>query len=643
MNNNRSLKNSYWLVGGLGILDNKLRISQINQELADFLGGSIDVLRNRDFFEVFSLHYPTCIETIRKASQSPETFTRFTLKINLLEESQWFQCEWIHHQGDSIFRICSILPPREELEEGSWNEYLSSEEARRDMFVRLMQSEARLESLMQRWPGVIFSQRADFSFRFVSPKMEALTGIPLVEWQRQSHRFWDIIHEADIDELRRQIKRAGQSPEGISCTYRIRHVDTGHIAYVWEHRQAMLSHNGLVLGYEGVWLDVTRQTIAEKRLSSAAWKETLAVITMGLAHDFSNIMAGIHALSESFLAQVDHNHAFYEGLSLIKQNSMQASQLVHRIIQLHHGKTGERSYQNLNDIINDVADLARKMLPRRVQVTVELSPEALPIYIDPVEFCQVILNLTLNASDAMPNGGKLTYHTSRHQNFDSQVQYQGCVPRSPCVCLSVQDTGCGIPSKYLSTIFDPFFTTKAMNKGSGLGLYNAKLFVEKHLGAITIESAEMKGAKFSVWLPEADFTEAERTLSENRGKRLSLLMLGRASQAFESNIEMLRVRGYHVVPAETSQQMSELLESPEYNFVGALLLVETAERDCYSWWRRLVQNRNNFKSILHISGCNQDELDTQFINQFDLIVNTEMSEEEIINRINKTFKEIASA
>jgi response regulator RpfG family c-di-GMP phosphodiesterase len=153
----------------------------------------------------------------------------------------------------------------------------------------------------------------------------------------------------------------------------------------------------------------------------------------------------------------------------------------------------------------------------------------------------------------------------------------------------------------------------------------------------------MKGAKFSVWLPEADFTEAERTLSENRGKRLSLLMLGRASQAFESNIEMLRVRGYHVVPAETSQQMSELLESPEYNFVGALLLVETAERDCYSWWRRLVQNRNNFKSILHISGCNQDELDTQFINQFDLIVNTEMSEEEIINRINKTFKEIASA
>jgi nitrogen-specific signal transduction histidine kinase len=134
-----------------------------------------------------------------------------------------------------------------------------------------------------------------------------------------------------------------------------------------------MNKGDLVLGYEGVWLDVTRQTIAEKRLSSAAWKETLAVLTMGLAHDFSNVMAGIHSISESFLAQIDAQNPFHEGMSLIRQNSLQASQLVQRIINLHHGKTGERNYHDLNEIVGGLVELGRKIIPRRIEITIELA------------------------------------------------------------------------------------------------------------------------------------------------------------------------------------------------------------------------------------------------------------------------------
>ena len=112
--------------------------------------------------------------------------------------------------------------------------------------------------------------------------------------------------------------------EPVTATYRVRHVHTGRVTYILERREAIISGNGLVLGYDGAWVDVTRQTIAEKRLASAVWKETLGVLTMGLAHDFSNIMAGIYSLSETYQTHSAADHPFQEGFGLIKRNALQA-------------------------------------------------------------------------------------------------------------------------------------------------------------------------------------------------------------------------------------------------------------------------------------------------------------------------------
>ena len=102
----------------------------------------------------------------------------------------------------------------------------------------------------------------------------------------------------------------------------------------------------------------------------------------------------------------------------------------------------------------------------------------------------MIINMALNAADAMPDKGQIIFQTSLHVELPALNYCQGTMPRLPAICLRVQDNGCGIKAHQLKSIFDPFFTTKAMNKGSGLGLYNAKLFVEKHHGAISMESGE---------------------------------------------------------------------------------------------------------------------------------------------------------
>lgn len=507
-----------WVESGQAILDSSGRITEINESFSQWLDQVEGGLAGRSLWSLLEERCPEWRERLESFRAGKETFSEIELNLpaDPAHPAQWFRLELARHIAGCFVRFHSILPPLPELEETSWDQQLRNEFARREMFLRLLRAEAQLKSLTERWPGVIFSQRADFSFRFVSPQIEALTGVSVAEWQNKPHLFWHIIHEGDAEELRLQLKQGRQSGQTFTSTYRVRHAQTGRVAYVMEHRKPHVSRSGLLLGYEGVWLDVTRQTIAEKRLSSAAWKETLSVLTMGLAHDFGNVMAGIHALSETIVDQAGGNGEFSEGVALIKQNARQASQLVHRIINLHQGKTGESNYHNLNEITADLADLVRKVIPRRMELAVELAAEALPVYLDVVELRQVVINLVLNAIDAMPLKGRLVLRTSGFEALPSLEYFQGTLPRPPVARLSVEDNGCGIKPLHLPSVFDPFFTTKPMNKASGLGLYNARLFIDKHRGAITVESKEGIGSTFHLWLPQADFTEAAAESSSSR-------------------------------------------------------------------------------------------------------------------------------
>src|SRR6185436_4153656 len=265
---------------------------------------------------------------------------------------------------------------------------LDEQESRREIYARMLRAESQLKMLSGRWPGVLFSQRPDFTFSFVSERIEDWTGIPVEQWCRTPERFWDVVHEADAPELQVEITRC-KAGEPVTATYRIRHTHTGRVTYILERREAIISGNGLVLGYDGAWVDVTRQTIAEKRLASAVWKETLGVLTMGLAHDFSNIMAGIYSLSENYQPSVPQGSELDQSFGLIKKNALQATQLVQRILSLHQGKVGQRNYYGANELVADTIEVARKTI-RRINVHTEYCQLQVPLYIDPIEFRQVL-------------------------------------------------------------------------------------------------------------------------------------------------------------------------------------------------------------------------------------------------------------
>jgi PAS domain S-box-containing protein len=629
-----------WLDGGMAVLDPAGSILAVNETLANWLEKSPAELAGQSFWEHLASIAPQWRSALAQLRQNSGSFERRELKLAVPggQAAQWFIFEAANTTGSSFVRLNSILPPLSELEEAVWDEHLNDESARREMYMRMLRAEARLASLTRRWPCIIFSQRPDFSLQFVSPNIQELTGISVADWSAQPRRFWEIVHESDAPELQQQFRRALRTGEAVTNTYRIRHAKTGHVAYILEHRQPALSQNGLLLGYEVVWLDVTRQTIAEKRLSTAAWKETLAILTLGLAHDFKNIMAGIHSLSESFLSQVEPGHPFEEGLSLIKKSSLQASQLVQRMISLHIGQTGERNYHDLNELARDLVELVSKILPRRISIATEFTPAALPVYADAVEFRQVVINLILNAADAMPRGGKLTLRTSRHTEAPQLEHFKGVFPRLPCVCLTIQDTGCGIAPRHLGSIFDPFFTTKS--KGSGLGLYNARIAAEKHHGAISVQSREGEGSTFQIWLAEADFSEADRAAAvaaaAASSARRTLLLLGQPGELLDRTAELLRANNHHVVVATSVESAIVTLGSDDYQFSGVMFLVERNDPALQSLVAEARQRR--LKVIVQLAGCNQDSLDSQFIQAADLSLGIELPESERLARLRAVFQ-----
>ena len=396
--------------------------------------------------------------------------------------------------GQTYVTLSPALAPQEFLKNASVLDVPKDKDSFAQLFLRLQTAESRLNTYMHHFPGIFFSQRPDLSFTFIGPRFEELLGIDAKRLTRSGSEYLKLILEKDRETFLSKIEKHSLSPKTFSLNYRLKHPTENTILYVMDVRTPIISPTGLLLGYEGVWLDITRQSIAENQLTRNAWKENLATITKGLIHDFSNIMAGIYSISELYQDALDETHPWNEGIGQIKKSSREAQQIVRRIIDLNRDVTGKRGYHNLNTLLKEQIELVELVLPKQIKVSLEAKDHEIPVHLDDVRFRQMLLNLAINARDALSEqGGTIT--------ISSKMVETGAL-------VQVKDDGSGIEEKHLARIFAPFFTTKEAGKGSGFGLYNAKLFVEENEGHIDVTSTPGEGTCFQIFLPLADF-EAE--------------------------------------------------------------------------------------------------------------------------------------
>ncbi len=380
-----------------------------------------------------------------------------------------------------------------------------SEETVRAMALRALNAEERLETYMENFPGTFFSQRPDLSFSYLGHGAEELLSHSPDELYKKSGLFLNLIDNEDRERFIDTLKNNASTPNRFSQSYRIRKPNSTDVLYVLDVRTPRLTPSGILIGYDGVWLDVTRQIIAENRLSDTVWKENLTHLTNGLAHDFGNLMAGIYSVSDMHLKDLPPQDSMYELLGNIKHSSLQAQQLVRKILDLHKDQnSGNKTYKDLKTLLQDQLDLCKILVARTTAIQLKVPEEECPVHIDESAFRQTILNLTINAREAMGPTGTIDIELRIVKAFE-EMSPKGAPLMGPApqdgIMLDFSDTGSGIPEETIGKIFQPFFTTKPRGKGNGFGLYNARIFATNHRGKIGVTSVVGEGTTFHLYIP----------------------------------------------------------------------------------------------------------------------------------------------
>jgi two-component system, NtrC family, sensor kinase len=247
----------------------------------------------------------------------------------------------------------------------------------------------------------------------------------------------------------------------------------------------------------------------EERLAVSLWNEALSVISTGLAHDTNNCLTGILSMSDACLAQLDASHPLCENLILAKESAQKATQLIQLLMRVHHEKVGKRAYEDLNRLTSETVELLKKVLRRQIESSLQLENASLPLYVDAIELRRIIILLALNAAQEMQGKGKIIFRTCAHQETIVLEQFHGRMPRAPSVSLRIAHDAATSIVAGGSSPFDPFAEHQSERRDSAMRLRLAKQFVEKHEGAISVETKEGEGAAVELWLPQADFTEGE--------------------------------------------------------------------------------------------------------------------------------------
>ena len=239
----------------------------------------------------------------------------------------------------------------------------------------------------------------------------------------------------------------------------------------------------------------------KQTMAQATKMQAVGQLAGGIAHDFNNILTAILGNCDLMLLRHTPGDSDYDDIQHIRSNSNRAANLTRQLLAFSRQQTLRPQILNLSDIVADVSHLLERLLGDNVTLTVQHGRGLGPVRADPVQLEQVIVNLAVNARDAMPRGGTLTISTSAVAPADVHGEPDDVVPPGDYSLLTVEDTGSGIPPDILPKIFDPFFTTKDVGKGTGLGLATVYGIVKQSGGYITADSLPGEGTRFSIYLP----------------------------------------------------------------------------------------------------------------------------------------------
>ena len=341
--------------------------------------------------------------------------------------------------------------------------------------------------------------------------------------------------------------------------------------------------------------DTQEQIVQQERLAA------VGELAAGIAHDFNNMLQGISGYVELALLETDVKKSTAKHLNNIFSLVDHATRLIRQILDFSRKAIMESIHLSLGSYIKEAINLLQRIIPENIKLRFVASPGSDWVYGDPTRIEQAIMNLVINARDAMPGGGELKIAISPFiTEADKPAPYPN-MPASQWVMVEVTDTGCGIPPENLPRIFAPFFTTKERGKGTGLGLSQVYGIVKQHGGYIIADSEVGKGTKFAIYLPssmEVKDEGEEAAMGLQRGKNELILLAEDDPTVLLVNQARLEYLGYRVLTATDGKKALEIFDQSKGTIDLVISDIVMPEIEGITLFRELQKRSPNVKMVL---------------------------------------------
>lgn len=370
--------------------------------------------------------------------------------------------------------------------------------------------------------------------------------------------------------------------------------------------------------------DITKRKQAEKeknemqaQLLQAQKMEAIGTLTGGMAHDFNNVMTIIQSYIDIAMTDTKESDPLYWNLKQIHSASARASNLTRQLLLFSSREPMiELSSVDIKNAVEDLLKMLEYTFDESITIETHLSSDLWGILGDTGSIEQVVMNLALNAKDAMPQGGTLTLRAENTVLDENKCNEIPNTRPGKYVCLTVKDTGTGMSEDIVEHIFEPFFTTKG-STGSGLGLSTAYGIIKQHKGGITVSSTQGKGTEFKIYLPAFPLKPGSEPIEEmpiinlkGKGEHILIIEDERVIREFAANL--LNENGYTVFDAETPQEAVDIFERENRNFHLIFSDVMLQDKDGFKFIKDLIPHDTSIKVLLS-SGLGADESQISFI------------------------------
>jgi len=415
-------------------------------------------------------------------------------------------------------------------------------------------SEERYRDLIENAHDIIFTQDLEGNYTSVNNACERITG-----YTREETLGRNLMQTVAPEHLERVLEMTAKKLAGepIPAFGMEIIAKDGHKVAI-DVNSRIIFENGVPVGVQGIARDVTDRAQLEDQLRQAQKMEAVGQMAGGIAHDFNNMLTAINGFSDLTLRKMKADDPLRAHIEEIKKAGVRSADLTNQLLAFSRRQILQPAILNLNQVIMDTGNMLERLIGEDVELVTVLDGKTGRVKIDPGQLTQIITNLALNARDAMPQGGKLTFET-KNMFLDAEYarQHINALPGA-YVKLAVSDNGTGMDDETQAHIFEPFFTTKEIGKGTGLGLASVYGIVRQSGGSIMVYSEVGVGTTFKIYLPrvidECETVEIEDGTSELSTGTETILLVEDEDIVRSLTRQVLETCGYNVLEAPNGRE-----------------------------------------------------------------------------------------